>query len=78
MIRNAIDWEFHVPGGIVCIHAHIYTDTVRASDAIEEQARKWLRELHDRLKAEEIGLPVEWHGKTAVGKDRELKRRTRK
>lgn len=42
--------EIHVPGGIVCIHAHIYTDTVKASERIQEECMGYLRELSNRLR----------------------------
>lgn len=58
MIRNGIDQEFHLAGAIVCIHAHIYTDTVARSQELEAEVEGYFRELYKRLAAEGVIKPA--------------------
>ena len=58
--------EFHVAGGIICIHTHIYTDKVKRSDELEAQTREFFNELHKRLKTEGKSIMTEHWGKTKV------------
>jgi len=49
MIRSAVDQEFRTVVGIVCCHAHIYTDTVAASEELQTMAEQFFRELREKL-----------------------------
>jgi len=51
VIRSAVDQEFRTVVGIVCCHAHIYTDTVAASEELQEMTERFFRELREKLTA---------------------------
>jgi len=57
MIRSAVDLEMHIEGGIVCIHAHIYTDTIKRSSELQKEIDEYLHSLYKRLKSEGKIIP---------------------
>jgi hypothetical protein len=53
MIRSAVDAEFFTDLGIVCIHAHVYTERTADSEALQDQVYAILNRVRDELKAED-------------------------
>jgi hypothetical protein len=78
MIRSAVDAEFFLDGGIVCIHAHIYTDTVAASQHFEEEIAAYFRELYARLQADERTTTDPKRGMVIARGEKEYKAKVRR
>lgn len=53
MIRSAVDAEWFLDLGIICIHAHIYTDRVADADHLQDQVYAMLNRVRDELKVED-------------------------
>lgn len=80
MIRSAVDAELFTELGIICVHAHIYTDRVADSEALQTKVEEIFKRVREELRTAGLlelkadGTPrrdtvsKDWRGTTTHGK----------